>query len=413
MKKNDFLTKSLLLGAFALICAACSNDEVAGIVDEEDAPTFSITLKTPAVGGVTVNNATRAEGETVEDETDEATLKSVDIYLFSKAISNTNTTDAAYSYSGKLSFAATATTGISAWETGESGTITCTGKIPLEAMGKYTRFAIIANDGDVTQPASNSTSLADFMASTQASATVATTNTADVLVGGETDKSFPMSAVINDASKSYLLTAAGNTEIEGNVTLVRNVARIDIRNYATDLTITGVKVVKANSKSYIFSGSGTINVPTSPEAIDELNPLKEYSTLITDGTTAYNSVRTGATQAEIFEANTHRAFYLYEQAANTSGNEAFYVEVSYSVNSKDAEGNATQEATGTVKVPFSVAADGTTTYKPIQRNHLYTIQLGNGTAVLTGELKVTLVVDDWATGEEFEEELTPSEDLQS
>ena len=411
MKKNDFLTKSLLLGAFALICAACSNDEVAGIVDEEDAPTFSITLKTPAVGGVTVNNATRAEGETVEDETDEATLKSVDIYLFSKASSNTNTADAAYFYSGKLSFAATATTGVSAWETGESGTITCTGKIPLEAMGKYTRFAIIANDGDVTQPTSNSTSLADFMASTQASASVSSENTADVLVGGETDKSFPMSAVINDASKSYLLTAAGNTTIEGNVTLVRNVARIDIRNYATDLTITGVKVVKANSKSYIFSGSGTINVPTDPTAIDVLNPLKEYTDLISAGTTAYDPVKTGATQAEIFEANTHRAFYLYEQAANTSGNEAFYVEVSYSVKGKGDDEAVAQ--TGTVKVPFSVAADGATTYKPIQRNHLYTIQLGNGTAVLTGELKVTLVVDDWATGEEFEEELTPSEDFQS
>ncbi len=409
MKKNDFLTKSLLLGAFALICAACSNDEVAGIVDEEDAPTFSITLKTPAVGGVTVNNATRAEGDIVADETDEATLKSVDIYLFSKASSNTYTTDNVYYYSGKLSFAATATTGISAWETGESGTITCTGKIPLDAMGKDTRFAIIANDGEVTQPTLNSTSLATFMTSTVASATVATTNTADVLVGGETDKSFPMSAVIN--SKSYLLTAAGNTEIEGNVTLVRNVARIDIRNYATDLTITGVKVVKANSKSYIFSGSGTINVPTDPAAIDELNPLAEYTKLITDGKTAYNSVKTGATQAEIFEANTHRAFYLYEQAANSSGNEVFYVEVSYSVKGKDEEDTAAQ--TGTVKVPFSVAADGATTYKPIQRNHLYTIQLGNGTAVLTGELKVTLVVNDWTTGEVFEEELTPSADVQS
>ena len=411
MKKNDFLTKSLLLGAFALICAACSNDEVAGIVDEEDAPTFSITLKTPAVGGVTVNNATRAEGDTVEDETDEATLKSVDIYLFSKASSNTNTADAAYLYSGKLSFAATATTGVSAWETGESGTITCTGKIPLEAMGKDTRFAIIANDGNVTQPTLNSTSLATFMANTEASASVSSESTADVLVGGVTDKSFPMSAVINDASKNYLLTAAGNTEIEGNVTLVRNVARIDIRNYATDLTITGVKVVKANSKSYIFSGSGTINVPTSPEAIDVLNPLKEYSDLISAGKTAYDPVKTGATQTEIFEANTHRAFYLYEQAANTSGNEAFYVEVSYSVKGKGDDDTVAQ--TGTVKVPFSVAADGATTYKPIQRNHLYTIQLGNGTAVLTGELKVTLVVDDWATGEEFEEELTPSEDVQS
>ena len=249
------------------------------------------------------------------------------------------------------------------------------------------------------------------MANTQASASVSSENTADVLVGGETDKSFPMSAVINDASKNYLLTAAGNTEIEGDVTLVRNVARIDIRNYATDLTITGVKVVKANSKSYIFSGSGTINVPTDPTAIDVLNPLKEYTDLISAGTTAYDPVKTGATQAEIFEANTHRAFYLYEQAANTLGNEAFYVEVSYSVKGKGDDEAVAQ--TGTVKVPFSVAADGATTYKPIQRNHLYTIQLGNGTAVLTGELKVTLVVGDWATGEEFEEELTPSIDVQS
>ncbi len=408
MKKNDFLTKSLLLGTFALIGAACSNDDVASIISEEDAPTFSITLKTPAVSGVTVNNATRAEGDTVADETDEAKLNSVDIYLFSKGSGVTNTGDNVYTYSGKLSFAAAATDGVTAWTT-ESDKTVCTGKIPYDAMGKDTRFAIIANDGSVAQPTLNSTSLADFMAKTEASASVATGNTADALVGGET-KSFPMSAVINDQSKSYVLTAAGNTEIDGEITLVRNVARIDIRNYATDLTITSVKVNKANSKSYIFSSSSsTINVPASPAAIETLKPLTEYTNRFTGGKLAYNSVSVTATKEQIFAANTFRAFYLYEQAANTTGSENFTVEIAYSVNSEGAEDTAAK--TGTVKVPFKTT-DGTGNYKDIQRNHLYTIQLGNGTAVLTGEVKVKLVVKDWETGEVFEKELDPSADVQ-
>lgn len=401
MKKTDFLTKSLLLGAFALIGAACSNDEVTGIINEEDAPTFSITLKTPAVSGVTVNNATRAEGDIVADETDEATLNSVDIYLFSRASGNNNTDNAAFLYSGKLSFAAQATTGVTAWTT-ESDKTVCTGKIPYDAMGKNTRFAIIANDGSVTQPTLNSTTLASFIANTQASAEVYSESTADALVGGTT-KSFPMSAVI---TTDYLLTAVGNTEITGDITLVRNVARIDIRNYATDLTITSVKVNQANSKSYIFSGSGTINVPSEPAAIATLKPLTEYKNKFTDNKLAYNSVSATATKDQIFKANTFRAFYLYEQAANASGSETFNVEIAYTA-------GASADKSGVVKVPFKVTTDGTMTYKEIQRNHLYTIQLGNGTAVLTGDVKVKLIVKDWETGEVFEEELTPSTDVQS
>lgn len=401
MKKTDFLTKSLLLGAFALIGAACSNDEVTGIINEEDAPTFSITLKTPAVSGVTVNNATRAEGDIVADETDEAKLNTVDIYLFSRASGNNNTDNAAFLYSGKLSFAAQATTDVTAWTT-ESDKTVCTGKIPYDAMGKNTRFAIIANDGSVTQPTLNSTTLASFIAGTQASATVETGDTADKLVGGTT-KSFPMSAVI---TTDYLLTAVGNTEITGDITLVRNVARIDIRNYATDLTITSVKVNQANSKSCIFSGSSTINVPSTPTAIATLKPLTEYTNRFTDDKLAYNSVSATATKDQIFAANTFRAFYLYEQAANASGSETFNVEIAYTA-------GANADKSGVVKVPFKVTTDGTTTYKEIQRNHLYTIQLGNGTAVLTGDVKVTLIVKDWETGEVFEEELTPSEDVQS
>ncbi len=403
MKRTDFLTKSLLLGAFALIGAACSNDEVTGIINEEDAPTFSITLKTPAVSGVTVNNATRAEGDIVADETDEAKLNSVDIYLFSRASGNNNTDNAAFLYSGKLSFAAQAATGVTAWTTESGDKTVCTGKIPYDAMGKNTRFAIIANDGSVTQPTLNSTTLASFIANTLASATVSTEDTADKLVGGDS-KSFPMSAVI---TTDYLLTAVGNTEITGDITLVRNVARIDIRNYATDLTITSVKVNQANSKSCIFSGSSTINVPSTPAAIETLNPLTEYKNrFTTDGKLAYDPVSATATKDQIFKANTFRAFYLYEQAANASDSEAFNVEIAYTA-------GANADKSGVVTVPFKVTTDGTTTYKEIQRNHLYTIQLGNGTAVLTGDVKVTLIVKDWETGEVFEEELTPTDDVQS
>ena len=144
MKKNDFLTKTLLFGAFALATAACSNEELT-VVDPninsgDDAPKLSITVKAPAGEGVIVRNATRAD---IQDSYESA-LKSINVYLFQCATESGQETD--YKYQCTLTFKAAADdNGTIAWQEGSNGK-TCVTAIPAELMGKYVRMAIVAND---------------------------------------------------------------------------------------------------------------------------------------------------------------------------------------------------------------------------------------------------------------------------
>ncbi len=406
MKKNDFLTKTLLFGAFALATAACSNEELT-VVDPninsgDDAPKLSITVKAPAGEGVIVRNATRAD---IQDSYESA-LKSINVYLFQCATSSTQETD--YKYSCKLTFKAAADdNGAIAWQENSNGE-TCVTDIPGELMGKYVRMAIVANDAP-TEPTAGTTSFYDFrsaLATASLSTTSGSPSSADLLVGSSSDMKadgatgFPMGAIVGTAATQF--TAEG-VSVEG-VTLVRNVARIDICNYATDLTITGVTLTNANNKSCLFGATTGVNVPSGQNTGGvTISPLAEYLARIGDGGLAYTNKEESST-TEITETaalktlNTHRAFYLYEQAVGSSANSPV-VTIGYKV------GDSSSSKTGTIDVKFE-NTDGTYVDNVV-RNHIYTIQLGDGGAVSTGKVTATFTVADWKEGETIDEELKP------
>ena len=412
MKKNDFLTKTLLFGAFALATAACSNEELT-VVDPninsgDDAPKLSITVKAPAGEGVIVRNATRAD---IQDSYESA-LKSINVYLFQCATESGQETD--YKYQCTLTFKATADdNGAIAWQEGSNGK-TCVTAIPAELMGKYVRMAIVANDAPtdpgLTVGTTNFNTFRSALATASLSTTSGSPSLADLLVGSSENMTadgatgFPMGAVVGTAATQF--TAKG-VSVEG-VTLVRNVARIDICNYATDLVITSVKLTNANNKSYLFSGSSAVNVPSGQTAVT-ISPLAEYTTKIGETGLAYTN-KGESSDTEITDPtalktlNTHRAFYLYEQAVGSSTNSPV-VTIGYKV------GDSSSSKEGSIDVKFENTTDGTTTYVAnVVRNHIYTIQLGDGGAISTGKVTATFTVEEWKEGETIDEELTPDSD---
>ena len=413
MKKNDFLTKTLLFGAFALATAACSNEELT-VVDPninsgDDAPKLSITVKAPAGEGVIVRNATRAD---IQDSYESA-LKSINVYLFQCATESGQETD--YKYQCTLTFKAAADdNGTIAWQESSNGK-TCVTAIPAELMGKYVRMAIVANDAPtdpgLTVGSTNFNAFRSALATAELSTTSESPSLADLLVGSSENMTnddatgFPMGAIVGTEATQF--TAKG-VSVEG-VTLVRNVARIDICNYATDLVITRVKLTNANNKSYLFSGSSAVNVPSGQTAVTiSPSPLAEYSTRITPGLAYTNKEDGGTTEitdpTALKTLNTHRAFYLYEQAVGSSANSPV-VTIGYKV------GDSSSSSTGTIDVKFENTTDGTTTYVAnVVRNHIYTIQLGDGGAISTGKVTATFTVEDWKEGETIDEELTPDSD---
>lgn len=422
MRKNEFLTKTLLFGAFALATAACSNEELTevnpNINSGDDAPKLSITVKAPAGEGVVVRSATRAEGE-IQDATEKA-IKTVKVYLF-KHDGTASSEETNFKFHSTMSFDATGddAKGIVKYTDNSDGTYTCTKAIPSDLMGAKIKVAIIANDEAAAADTTSSTTLYAFrtgvLASVTRSATVedGTYFTADTLVGGAGESvnmkdgsatGFPMAYIPSD---SYELTAMGKTI---TAQLVRNVARIDICNYATDLTITGVELTNVKEKSYLFSGSSDAsNVPSGDLTKLLIKPMKEYAdSLAREQKLPYNAAKDGETgddrETLIKELNTHRAFYLYEQTAGTSNTDCPKVTISYSVKS-DSE---TDAKTGSVDVYFEKTADDATNYVEVKRNHIYTIVLGDGGAVSQGTVKATFVVKDWIEGETIDSELDPS-----
>ena len=84
-------------------------------------------------------------------------------------------------------------------------------------------------------------------------------------------------------------------------------------------------------------------------------------------------------------------FYLYEQV-NAEGSCAT-VEVTYTL--PDADG---VEQTGVLEIPFrKTTTEGKGDYVNTTRNHLYTVELGDGS--LDGKVTARIMVQDWEPNE--------------
>ena len=376
---NTFISRLFISAVVAVGLLGC-NGEKQNIdndvkVSGNETPKISIKIQSPSLDNVLV---TRAVGDNIAAEPDEAAINKLNVYIFKKTGTAGNETD--YTFFKKYPFDASSLTA------GGASAKLCSVDIEPEIMSQTVRAALVANDEPTSVALSASTTLAAFRAAL-ATATVATGNTADDLVGG-TNKSFPMSCVTGDIKT----TPKGNSV---DATLVRSMARIDILNFAKDLYITSVKLTNVNNKSCLLgqTDAKALNIPsTGTMQKIELKPLTEYSAKLAGAGLGYDATHDAEGTEAIRKANKHRVFYLYEQEVKNE-TDSPVVEIEYTAK------NAKVTKKGKITVKFCKTPERKD-WVNVKRNHIYTIQLGEeGKYVLQGGIKVRFVVDDWNTEE--------------
>ena len=376
------VNRFLLTGLISLGILGCTGEkpfyDTSKTEESDNLGKISISVKTTLSEKYLV---TRAVGDKIAAESDEAKVNSLKVYLFTK--DGVNGTEDDYVLYKNYDF-----------DNSKIKTIAGNSQVSIaiesDFMGKTVKAVIIANDSPVLALTPKSTKLTEFRKAL-ASANVTTTSESDVLVGGA-NKSFPMSCVTGDINT----TPNGNSV---DATLVRSMARIDILNFAKDLYITSVKLTNVNNKSCLLgqADAGKLNIPsTGAMQKIELKPLTEYSAKITGTGFGYDVTHDAEGTEAICKANKHRTFYLYEQEVK---DEASSPKVTIEYIAK----NANKEKNGKIEVVFKKTTDPKD-WVNVKRNHIYTIQLGEeGKSILQGKMKVRFIVDDW------DEVIVPSE----
>ena len=371
MTVNQFL----LTGFISLGMVGCTGEksfsDTSKTEESDGFGKISISVKTPLSEKYLV---TRAVGDKIAAEPDEAKVNNLKVYLFTK--DGANGTEDDYVLYKNYDF-----------DNSKIKTIAGNSQVSIaiesDFMGKTVKAVIIANDSPVLALTPKSTKLTEFRKAL-ASANVTTRSESDVLVGGA-NKSFPMSCVTGDIAR---LTPMG---VEVNAELVRTMARIDILNFAKDLYITSVKLTNVNNKSCLLgkADAGKLNIPsTGAMQKIELKPLTEYSAKITGVGFGYDATHDAEGTEAIRKANKHRVFYLYEQEVKDKATSPM-VTIEYVAK------NTKVEKKGKIEVVFRKTT-APNDWVNVKRNHIYTIQLGEfGKSVLQGRLKVKFIVDDW------------------
>ena len=182
---------------------------------------------------------------------------------------------------------------------------------------------------------------------------------------------------------SAVASGTQNDEIKIGVTtrcdveLTRIVSRVDIRHEIPNLKLTKVELNGAPVKTFLF-----------PRMDDNEN------TLFADAERLKVDLNSTLTLPEYYLKDNEnenivdlkKAFYLYERA--NSEEDSAWVHIEYKV---DANGT---EYDGSIDVPFRHTSDERE-YINTERNHLYTIVLGNSDDPVAGKVSATLIVDDW------------------
>lgn len=376
----------MLFGALSLALVACGNEEMLDGPGENpggEQSRITIAVSTPASEGVLVRGMqTRA---TVADETEESAVNSLNVFLFKK---DAGDTDADYKYYDTYSFGTGQVNG--ELTDGGNGSKSCAIDIDKELMGATVKIALSANDKG-TMTLEKGTTTLDTFKKALATAVASNGDKADVLVGGEASKSFPMSCLVSEAKE---LTSLG---VDVEATLVRNVARLDIFNYTPNLKITAVRMENVNDKSCLFGAKGTLNVPATDLNKIGLSPLKEFSDKLDAGLTYQTPDQ--ETEESAREKNTHRVSYLYEQAVTDEGSSpVITIEYILSI--------AGEEQVGSVNVKFQKTTEPKD-FVNVDRNTLYRIKLGDGKNVGAGNVKAQFEVVDWIEGEDINSDLDP------
>lgn len=265
-----------------------------------------------------------------------------------------------------------------------NGTYTFSLEAPISDMNAKRKFVFVINDDASVAATETGTSEADLHTKT-ASIEMANNDKADKLA--DPDQGIVMSgtATTSDGTASEVITIT--PDVKCQVKLTRIVARIDLKNNTPNMKIESAELVSAATKGYLFA-QNTVQAPTADR-------VKIASNSTVDITTAHPTQNAGNTFTPL---EFKKVFYTYERPNTTADYAA--VRITYTVN----------ESKGTIEVPFIRTADGLQTPVDIERNHLYTIVLGNGKPVITNPVEVTIQDEDWNLVE-MPEEIGPGDVL--
>ena len=363
--KTRFITALL---AAASLLAGCSKETTGpGDTDDSRIP-ITFTLATPGSEGVIYpRSATRATHDAAEYAVRQLTLLVYDA------------TDAS---APKFLRKHDMTSDITLYDNG-NGTYTFSLEAPISDMNAKRKFVFVVNDDAAVAATAAGSAEADLH-ETAATVELADGDTADKLA--EADAGIAMSGTATADGQNEVITIVPGVKCE--VKLTRIVARVDVQNNTPNMTLESAVLVGAATRGYLFA-----QAPLSAPVADRI-VLGSNATV--DLTEEHPALKPG----EVFAPKSFRkTFYAYERP-NTAGDYAA-VRITYRVN----------DSKGTVEVPFiRTEAGGTQTPVDIERNHLYTVVLGNGKPVTTNEVQFTFKVEDWNTVE-MPEEIGPGDPL--
>ena len=363
--KTRFIT---VLFAAASLLAGCSKETTGpGDTDDSRIP-ITFTLATPGSEGVIYpRSATRATHDAAEYAVRQLTLL---VY------------DATDTSAPKFLRKHDMTSDITLYDNG-NGTYTFSLEAPISDMNAKRKFVFVVNDDAAVAATAAGSAEADLH-ETAATVELADGDTADKLA--EADAGIAMSGTATADGQNEVITIVPGVKCE--VKLTRIVARVDVQNNTPNMTLESAVLVGAATQGYLFA-----QAPLSAPVADRI-VLGSNATV--DLTEEHPALKPG----EVFAPKTFRkTFYAYERP-NTAGDYAA-VRITYRVN----------DSKGTVEVPFiRTEAGGAQTPVDIERNHLYTVVLGNGKPVTTNEVQFTFKVEDWNTVE-MPEEIGPGDPL--
>ena len=363
--KTRFITALL---AAASLLAGCSKETTGpGDTDDSRIP-ITFTLATPGSEGVIYpRSATRATHDAAEYAVRQLTLL---VY------------DATDTSAPKFLRKHDMTSDITLYDNG-NGTYTFSLEAPISDMNAKRKFVFVVNDDAAVAATAAGSAEADLH-ETAATVELADGDTADKLA--EADAGIAMSGTATADGQNEVITIVPGVKCE--VKLTRIVARVDVQNNTPNMTLESAVLVGAATRGYLFA-----QAPLSAPVADRI-VLGSNATV--DLTEEHPALKPG----EVFAPKTFRkTFYAYERP-NTAGDYAA-VRITYRVN----------DSKGTVEVPFIRAEiGGAQTPVDIERNHLYTVVLGNGKPVTTNEVQFTFKVEDWNTVE-MPEEIGPGDPL--
>lgn len=375
-----------------------------------EAGSLRIVLSTPSPDAV-VNPGSRADGETAAalHEVQEWTVKKLGVYIF--MAQDENDTDADYHLVQKtegITFGTDETEGPKGTDLG-NGEYSYTEPLQDWMIDKFLKVLLVANEGTELGTANadgaSGTTLQVFKALTAAAVLDNSEGqSADKISGGvymsETDLTggtytgIVMSGTAMKGTAEVIhLASPASLELEAQLT--RNVARIDICLNKKGLTLKKAVLKTTAKQAYLFPQETTAAPSNALLTAYPLLPVSKYVELLGDSKPGIQ-YQTPASDTEAEEVTRDRntlkhVFYLYEQVNDDSNCAA--VEVTYTL--VDADG---VEQTGVLEIPFrKTTTEGKGNYVHTTRNHLYTVELGDGN--LDGKVTARIVVQDWEPNE--------------